>query len=583
MSNGSQPDDREQPGEPHTPVDPMDRPLGSGIDFTDPNSPLAPYYMRAMDVFAVFILGLVFLLYSSLPLHHTDVWAHLKLGQWIVDHRCLPVHEPFSPYTDQTAPMQNLPWLTQVSYELVFRLGERLGGSDPVKRFLGGAELLREFHVLGMLAVFAFLYLAFRRRSGSAGLGLLGIMLLFAAAVTNIGVHRPQLFGLVGFAALLLMLSRPVLSRRGVWFIPLLTLLWANMHGSFVVGLGLMGMFWLGRLIELVRTPIARLRTVTADPHLRRLTLTTALSVAAAMINPEGPKIFLLAAGFGGNSNLKMLQEWQPMDANDPTTGIILYVVSLALLLFAQSLNARAFSPTEISLTLTFGVVPLVQQRMMIWWLPLAIGIFVTHLGEIRTRWKIPFPSTVPSFRKTVLAVVLFGVCAIPNPALQWLISREPPVPKKVFASATPLEVVSVVANPSLTSDRMKPLAQALKDRFADRPVGPVFTNIEIGELFYWRDIPGCPPLSFTHAHLFTPEYWTACISAVSGDAEWWEFLDRYRVNLMVLEADFCRPLIEQVKKQTAEWDVVVHEQAERGQPIRDRARLFIAIRKTPK
>src|SRR5262245_36462064 len=75
-------------------------PLGAGIDFTDPNSPLAPYYLRASHLVAVALLGGIVILYSWFPLWHTDIWGHLKFGQWIVEHRELPEREPLCEFAD---------------------------------------------------------------------------------------------------------------------------------------------------------------------------------------------------------------------------------------------------------------------------------------------------------------------------------------------------------------------------------------------------------------------------------------------------------------------------------------------------
>ena len=64
--------------------------VGAGIDFTDPNSPLAPFYLRTGGVVACGLLALIFVVVSSIPLWHSDVWGHLKFGEWMATHRTLP-------------------------------------------------------------------------------------------------------------------------------------------------------------------------------------------------------------------------------------------------------------------------------------------------------------------------------------------------------------------------------------------------------------------------------------------------------------------------------------------------------------
>ena len=54
--------------------------LGAGLDFADPNSRLAPLYLRTSGVVVAALLAVVFVLLSLAPVWHTDVWAHLRFG-----------------------------------------------------------------------------------------------------------------------------------------------------------------------------------------------------------------------------------------------------------------------------------------------------------------------------------------------------------------------------------------------------------------------------------------------------------------------------------------------------------------------
>src|SRR5262245_14821030 len=95
-------------------------PLGAVIAWHDPNSPLARYYLSTSQVLAIVILSVIFVVVGSAPLWHTDVWGHIKFGQWIVQHRALPAYEPNSPYTDKTQPMIHYSWLAQATNYLIF-------------------------------------------------------------------------------------------------------------------------------------------------------------------------------------------------------------------------------------------------------------------------------------------------------------------------------------------------------------------------------------------------------------------------------------------------------------------------------
>src|SRR6516225_1259578 len=88
--------------------------IGAGIDFADPNSRLAPFYLRTSQVVALALLTFIFVAYTYLPVYHTDVWGHLRFGEYIVENAALPTHEMFSgDFADQSAPYINFQWLAQ--------------------------------------------------------------------------------------------------------------------------------------------------------------------------------------------------------------------------------------------------------------------------------------------------------------------------------------------------------------------------------------------------------------------------------------------------------------------------------------
>ena len=117
--------------------------IGAGLDLADPNSRLAPLYLCPRHVAALVFLVVVFVFLSHLRVWHTDVWGHLRFGEYIVTHRQLPRHEMFSgPFADQAAPYINYQWLAQAGAYLAFDFGRQLSAPDVEHRLGGGALLL---------------------------------------------------------------------------------------------------------------------------------------------------------------------------------------------------------------------------------------------------------------------------------------------------------------------------------------------------------------------------------------------------------------------------------------------------------
>src|SRR5207302_550384 len=77
------------------------------------------------------------------------------------------------------------------------------------------------------------------------GVGMVFGMSLFC----HLRILRPQILGELAFAGLLLVLSRPVLSRRALFFVPLAMVLWVHCHASFPIGFVLLGTALAGLVI----------------------------------------------------------------------------------------------------------------------------------------------------------------------------------------------------------------------------------------------------------------------------------------------------------------------------------------------
>ena len=78
------PRDPQPNGVPPAATDEDSPPLGAGLDLESENSPLAGLFVGYGHIVAVLALGLAFFLLASAPLSHTDFWAHLKYGEWML-------------------------------------------------------------------------------------------------------------------------------------------------------------------------------------------------------------------------------------------------------------------------------------------------------------------------------------------------------------------------------------------------------------------------------------------------------------------------------------------------------------------
>lgn len=192
-----------------------------------------------------------------------DLWGHLAFGRDIIASGQVIQTDQYSFTSDRS--WVNHEWLAEVIFA-------------EVHRFAGPPGLVAfKLLMIGALLGLCWRHVTRRRRSLAVTLALLTFV--FVGTYWRTHNVRPQLFSLVCVAALLMTLVRVDEGRRrGLLLLPPLVALWVNLHGGWIVGLGLLGMWTAVRLCDR--------RLASAD----RLMLAAAgvASMAATLINPYG-------------------------------------------------------------------------------------------------------------------------------------------------------------------------------------------------------------------------------------------------------------------------------------------------------
>jgi hypothetical protein len=227
-----------------------------------------------------------------------DFWWHLKVGEDILRTHHWPTADPYS-FTVAGQPWFPAEWLGGVFFASV----ERLAG-------LRGLEAL--LVVLGasiMVALYAFATL----RCGNSKAGFVTAAALMVLATANFNL-RPQMFGYLFLVLTLLVLERFRGGKPGgLWFLPPLFLVWVNTHGSFVIGLAVIGAYWLGGLTDFQVGNIEARRW--SDAERLRLEIIFLLCLLALMLTPYGGEVavYPFHVAFSLPLGAANVEEWEPM------------------------------------------------------------------------------------------------------------------------------------------------------------------------------------------------------------------------------------------------------------------------------
>lgn len=291
----------------------------------------AARWLRVLPTpFATVVLalgGVLVAITAGKGLRDPDFFWHLTTGELIVRSGSVPSTDPFS-FTWQGQPWTPHEWLSEV---LIYGLVETFGRI--------GALLV--FGLIPALAIGVLAVMLARQGAGLLGFTLPAVLtsLVIAPYVTL----RPQAISWLLLAILLWFLAtlRPERPGRALWLIPLFVL-WANLHGLYVVGLGVVATY--GIFTVAGRTAMSAARWWFAAGAIG--------AVLASMATPAGPigLFYPLRYVDGGDWGLANIEEWQSPSFHEPA-----HLAFLALIV-AVGLNGGRRTPGWLVMLSWVGV-----------------------------------------------------------------------------------------------------------------------------------------------------------------------------------------------------------------------------------
>jgi hypothetical protein len=251
-------------------------------------------------------LGLLVIALSFTPITNNDLFLHLLTGRLVLERHAVPTVDDYSALA-RGRPYVAHEWLSAV----LFRLIQAAGPGEGFDRLV--------LAKVGLSLLLAWLLLRAARHAGAwraVALPCLAWVMCLAAARIQ---ERPHLFAYVLLASFLVILARR--SRRvragrtdrGVWLLPFLQVLWTNLHGSFFLGPGLVGLAAAGAVLDrlLARPPRRR---APAGPA-REPWILAAVSgglFLLCLVNPYGTKLLEFPFALTGSRFMEQIYEWLP-------------------------------------------------------------------------------------------------------------------------------------------------------------------------------------------------------------------------------------------------------------------------------
>ncbi|MFA6269718.1 MAG: hypothetical protein WC657_00725 [Candidatus Paceibacterota bacterium] len=215
----------------------------------------------------VFLCGLI--LAEKINLSTADLGRHIKNGEVLLQapwsEKMAVLHTNFYSYTENNFAFVNHHWLSGVIFYLLF--------------VSFSFYSLSVFYILLVTSAF---YLLFRIAREEIGIEIASILaVLTLPIITQRAEVRPEAvtyFFIALFFYILWQWQKDEGKNKKILVLPLLMLLWINLHVGFIFGFVLFGAFWLDEVIKYFKNKESK--------KLIKLTVISFVSLVTALVNP---------------------------------------------------------------------------------------------------------------------------------------------------------------------------------------------------------------------------------------------------------------------------------------------------------
>jgi hypothetical protein len=290
-----------------------------------------------------------------------DLPRHILSGNLILQTHEVPTTDIFS-FRTVGHPSYPHEWLSQVILA-------------AASKWVGLSGIILVTALIIMLT-WCIVYYETMRQSKSFFVSLLFTALAVAASQIHV-LPRPHIFTYLMTAIWITSLEQINESKpRAWWWLPLIMLLWVNLHGMFVIGIIIWGIYLAGDFLD------HRSRAWFGTAKARALLAGGTLSLATTFLSPSGPQIWKAITSLGSNTYItSRIPEYQSANFHLPETWP--FILILFLLIIGLARTTETMSWKLILLLIVFTGLALYTSRMI----PLFAIVATPIAAKVVTSW----------------------------------------------------------------------------------------------------------------------------------------------------------------------------------------------------
>ncbi|MBA4387879.1 MAG: hypothetical protein C0404_07850 [Verrucomicrobia bacterium] len=364
-----------------------------------------------------------------------DLWGNVGFVRAMPWSQDFMYTNTFS-FTDRDKAWTNHEWFSEYIFNRTFL-------------FAGGTGLLALKVLLGLILLG--ILAASMKKDGVSG-PVRALFLLLAISTISFGFStRPHLFTYIFLASLIAMLKfKP--DSRILWLIavPLLGLVWTNLHGAFFIGIVLLLVFSALELIK-QRLPSADAAAGERARHRIPVQLPAAgLLIAVSLINPYGSGLWSFIFASAAKPR-PYLTEWAPFNLmQDFVTHadfIVLALVSLACIIFS---GKRRNLTWLVVLALAFLSAMLMRRNIPLFAIVAAL-VVPEHVEGVAGRTLDRLFGWIP---RPALALLLAGATCVSG-WYAWSFNKTHPMEIEVPSDRFPISVFDTIRDKEIAGNAL--------------------------------------------------------------------------------------------------------------------------------
>ena len=463
-------------------------------------------------LFLVILFSGIFYL-SLRPIIDPDFWWHLRTGQLMEQTSAILRVDPFS-WTARGNPWITHEWLSELFINQIYKLGSY--------------QLLT---ITFSLLITASLFFSYLRCPPESKPYVAGFSLLLGALASGpLWGVRPQMITLLFTSIFLYLLDR---YRRNGQFstlipIPLIMLLWVNLHAGYILGIAVEMTYILGWMIELAILKFGKKESIDKITKNKFLILVGVLgaSLLVMPINPSGLRIFTYPfKTLFDPAMQKYIQEWFSPDFHQlmwqPLALLILALIG------AGMIGNHRISITKILLTLGFGFAALRSARHV----PLFAIVVIPVLAEqLSSLIKIVPSAQAPSRLFRWMNTLLIRAIAL---VMVLTLIQLPGKQEEAVAINYPQDAVEWIVK--------------------NKPQGRLFNSYNWGGYLIWRLYPAYPVYIDGRADLYGGKFLSDYMDIASAKLGWEEKLSQENLQIVLVESD---SKLADALRQSSAWNI---------------------------